>query len=112
MSILTIDIRQGITDALNIASDDGLTLASIANAMKLGPSGIRPILNELVVRNIVRSTKGPRNVRFWIPSLATLEAEARNRDSVKVFKPLTMDRAKLERYAELDAARNSIKSIG
>ena len=111
MATLKEDIRQGIIDVLDMAGDDGVTLASIANSLKIGQGNVRPLLSEMQIKGTIRSTKGDRNVRFWIPSDAQLEAEARAA-VVKPFVPLKMDRAKLERYAELDAARLSIKSIG
>jgi len=107
----TSDIRRDILELLAAAGEDGLTLAALSTATKFGQASLRPVLSELGGSMAIRSTQGVRNVRYWVPTAARLQAEEELRN-VREFKPLKLDRAKLERYAELDAARGKIKSIG
>lgn len=111
MSRLSIDIKAEILKALEKVGDDGMTIASIAYTLKLREACLRPVLSELGGNMAIRSTQGFRNVRYWIPSEAQLKAEEEARN-IRPFRPLKLDRAKLEIYAEIDAARLAIPSIG
>lgn len=104
-------MRQMIMDELMKVGDEGITLASLSHILSVGQPSLRPILADMGGSMVIRCTQGFRNVRYWIPSEDQIKAEDEARN-VRPFRPLKLDKAKLEIYAEIDAARRAIPSIG
>lgn len=106
-----IAVRQMVLDALAKVGDEGMTITSLANVLSLGQACLRPVLSDLGGTMAIRCTQGFRNVRYWIPTEEQLriEEEARN---IRPFRPLKIDKHRQERYAEIEAYRIDMPSIG
>jgi hypothetical protein len=89
-----------------------VVVASIARKFKVGDASILALLNELAATGKVRRSNAKRGVGFYIPTEAMLNAERRNAEEVKPRPELKVDKHRRDLYAQLDAARSQIKSIG
>lgn len=97
-----------------LRSKDGdvVLVTSLSKKFMVGDASMLTLLNELVACGKVRRSTAKRTLGFYIPTDAQLNAERRANEEVRQTQPLKVDRQRRELYAQLEAARASIRSIG
>lgn len=89
-------------------------VSALAKKFRVGGAAISALMHDLANSGKIRHApqRNNRAMGFYIPSEAQLNAERRMAEEAKVVPPLKVDNHRRELYARLQAARDSIRSIG
>lgn len=88
-------------------------IAQMAKRFNYGRSAMGLELATLANSGHIRATMAKNRAQaYYVPPQSQLDAEARMTTKFVSNRPLKIDKRRQELYAELSAARNSIKSIG
>ena len=97
---------------LRSKSGDVVLIGALTKKYGVGQAAMLTMLNELVIAGKVRRSTAKRTLGFYIPSEGMLQAERNVSSSILDRGVLKVDKARRELYAQLQAARDAIPSIG
>ena len=97
---------------LRTKNGEVVLVTALTKKFMVGEASMITLLNELVACGKVRRSNAKRTLGFYIPTESMLNSERKAREELPERKSLKVDNARRELYAQLEAARNSIRSIG